>query len=265
MLLPRVLTAAAGLPIVVVLVLLGGVPFAVPLALVLAVATLEFCQAAGYSLWQPETLLGAALAAALVPAAYGNADLRTAILAGAIAVALLAAVLRADVAPAPRPPLWLVLPAALLWIGWLGLHLLLLRRLAQGGRWVLLLLFAVFATDTGAYAVGRVLGRHKLAPRVSPAKTIEGAIGGLVCSVAACVALDYLLDLPRKPILFVGLGVALGLAAELGDLAESAVKRRLGVKDMGHIIPGHGGVLDRLDSILFAGAVVYYIVRWAIL
>ncbi len=265
MLLPRLLTAAVGLPIVVALVLLGGVPFAAVLALILAIATLEFCQAAGYGVRQPETLLGAALAAALVPAAYGNADLRLAVLAGVVALSLLAAVFRADVTPTPRPPLWLVLPAALLWIGWLGLHLLLLRRLSQGGRWLLLLMLGVFATDTGAYAVGRLLGRHKLAPRVSPAKTIEGAIGGLVCSVAASVALDYLLDLPHKPILIVALGLALGLAAELGDLAESAVKRRLGVKDMGRLFPGHGGVLDRLDSVLFAGAVVYYIVRWAIL
>jgi phosphatidate cytidylyltransferase len=264
-LLTRLLTAAVGLPIVVALVLLGGVPFAVALALILAVGTLEFCHAAGYNARRPETLLGAALTAALVPAAYGNADLRLAVMAGAIAVALLAAVARADVTPAPRPPLWLVLPAALLWVGWLGLHLLLLRRIAQGGGWLLLLLLGVFATDTGAYAVGRLLGRHKLAPRVSPAKTVEGALGGLVCSVLACVALDYLLDLPRKPILIAGLGLALGLAAELGDLAESAVKRRLGVKDMGQLVPGHGGVLDRLDSVLFAGAVVYYIVRWAIL
>lgn len=265
MLLHRLLTAAIGLPIVIALVLLGGVPFAVALALVLAVAAIELCQATGYTPREPGPPLAGALSAALVPAAYGNADLRLAILAGAIALPLLLAIARADVTPAPRPPLWLVLPAAVLWIGWLGLHLLLLRRLSQGGRWLLLLLLGVFATDTGAYAVGRLLGRHRLAPRVSPAKTVEGAIGGLVCAVIACVALDTLLDLPGKPILIVVLGLALGLAAELGDLAESAVKRRLGVKDMGHLFPGHGGVLDRLDSILFAGAVVYYIVRWAIL
>ena len=265
MLLQRLLTAAIGLPIVIALVLIGGAPFAIGLALVLAFATAEFCQAAGYKLRDPGTLLGAALSAALVPAAYGNADLRLAIVAGAIGLPLLLAVARADVAPTPRPPIWLVLPAAVLWIGWLGLHLLLLRRLAQGGRWQLLLLLGVFATDTGAYAVGRLLGRHKLAPRVSPAKTVEGAIGGIVCAVGATLALDYLLDLPHKPILIVGLGFVLGLAAELGDLAESAVKRRLGVKDMGRLFPGHGGLLDRLDSVLFAGAVVYYIVRWAIL
>jgi len=264
-LLPRLLTAAIGLPIVIALVLIGGVPFAVALALVLAVATIEFCQAAGHGAREPETWLGAALTAALVPAAYGHADLRAAILVAAVALPLLAAVARADVTPDPRPPIWLVLPAAMLWIGWLGLHLLLVRRLTQGGRWLLLLLLGVFATDSGAYAIGRLLGRHKLAPRVSPAKTVEGAIGGLLCAVGSTVALDYLLDLPHKPILIVLLGAAAGLAAQLGDLAESAVKRRLGVKDMGRLFPGHGGMLDRLDSILFAGAVLYYVVRWAIL
>jgi len=264
-LLPRLLTAAVGLPVVIALVLIGGIPFAVALALLLAVGVFEFCHAAGYGSRRPEVWLGAALAAALVPAVYGNTDLRAGILAATAMLALLAAVARADVTPDQRPPIWLVLPAAMLWIGWLGVHLLLVRRLAQGGRWLLLLLLAVFATDTGAYAVGRLLGRHKLAPRVSPAKTVEGAIGGMLCAAGATVALNYLLGLPHKPILITALGVAIGLAAELGDLAESAVKRRLGVKDMGRLFPGHGGVLDRLDSILFAGAVLYYIVRWAIL
>jgi phosphatidate cytidylyltransferase len=264
-LLPRLLTAAIGLPVLVALTLIGGVPFAVALALVLAIATIEFCTAAGYSVREPEVWLGATLAAALVPATYGNADLRAAILSATIMLALLAAVVRADVTPGPRPAIWLVLPTALLWIGWLGVDLLLVRRLAQGERWFLLLLLGVFATDTGAYAVGRLFGRHKLAPRVSPAKTIEGAIGGLLFGAGAIVALDYLLGLPHKPILIVALGLAVGVAAELGDLAESVVKRRLGVKDMGHLFPGHGGVLDRLDSLLFAGAVLYYLVRWAIL
>jgi phosphatidate cytidylyltransferase len=152
-----------------------------------------------------------------------------------------------------------------LYVGWLGQHLELVRRLPHGERWMLLLLLGTFATDTGAYAVGRLIGKHKLAPRVSPAKTVEGAIGGIAFAIGAVVALDYLLALPHDPVRFVALGMAIAVAAEAGDLAESAVKRRLGVKDMGRLFPGHGGVLDRLDSVLFVGAVVYYVVKWVII
>jgi len=159
----------------------------------------------------------------------------------------------------------LVVPFVVLYVGWLGQHLLLVRRLHDGLAWTLLLLLATFATDTGAYAAGRLLGRHKLAPRVSPAKTVEGAVGGLVMAVVAVVALDYLLELPHRLPMMIVLGLAVGAAAELGDLAESLIKRRLGVKDMGHLFPGHGGVLDRLDSLLFVAPVLYYFVRWAIM
>lgn len=264
MLRQRLLTAAVGLPIVLALVLIGGAPFAVALAALIAAGVVEFCHAAGYGWRRPETLLGAALAAGFVPAVYAHPDVRMALLAGAIALPLLAAVWRADVTPGPGLPAWLVLPAATLYIGWLGQHLLLVRRLAQGERWLLLLLLGTFATDTGAYAIGRLFGRRKLAPHVSPAKTVEGAAGGLAFAVVAVVALAALLALPGRPILIVLLGVVVAVAAELGDLCESAVKRRLGVKDMGRIFPGHGGVLDRLDSVLFVGVVLYYYVRWAI-
>ncbi len=265
MLRQRLATAAAGIPILVAAILLGGPIFAALLMLLIAAGSLEFCHAAGFNPRQPEAILTAGIAAALIPAAYGNHDIESGLLVAAIVLPLLAAVIRADILPRPELPAWLVLPAAVLWIGWLGQHLLLIRRFPQGERWLLLLLLGTFATDTAAYAVGKLLGRHQLASRVSPAKTIEGAAGGLAGAVIAVVALDYLLDLPHSPPLIVLLGVALGVAAQLGDLAESAVKRRFGVKDMGRIFPGHGGVLDRLDSVLFAGVVLHYFVRWLII
>ncbi len=265
MLRQRLATAAVGLPLLIAVILIGGPPFAAVLALLIAAGCLEFSHAAGYDWRSPEAIITAGIAAAFVPAAYGNHDIMTGLLAAAIVVPLVSAVVRADVLPRPALPAWLVLPTAALWIGLLGQHLLLVRRLPQGERWMVLLLLGTFATDTAAFAAGRLLGRHKLAPRVSPAKTVEGAIGGLLGAVAAVVALDYVLGLPHNPPLFVLLGVLLAVAAQLGDLAESAVKRRFGVKDMGRVLPGHGGVLDRLDSVLFAALVLYYFVRWLII
>jgi phosphatidate cytidylyltransferase len=104
-----------------------------------------------------------------------------------------------------------------------------------------------------------------MAPRVSPAKTWEGAAGGLIAAIAAVCALIALLALPGQPWQAALLGLLVGVAAEIGDLAESLIKRRLRIKDMSRLIPGHGGVLDRLDSLLFVGPVLYFFVRWVIL
>lgn len=139
-------------------------------------------------------------------------------------------------------------------------HIILLRGLNQGIYLTFLAIGLTWATDTGAYFVGRALGRHKLAPLVSPNKTVEGAIGGILVAVAAALAAARLL--PDKSlsagIMFV-LAIAVGISAQLGDLVESALKRFAGVKDSGWLIPGHGGVLDRFDSILFSIPAVYYI------
>lgn len=264
MLRQRLATAAVGLPLLIAVVLAGGPLFAAVLALCLGIGCLEFCHAAGFDPRRPEALAAALLAAAFVPAVYVHPDVEAGLLVATVALPLLAAVARADIEPGSALPAWLALPAAALYVGFLGHYLLLVRRLPHGLEWTLLLLLGTFATDTGAYAIGRLLGRHKLAPRVSPGKTIEGAVGGLVAAVAAVVALDYLLELPQNPPLIVVLGLVVGIAGQIGDLCESAVKRRFGVKDMGQLMPGHGGLLDRLDSLLFVGPVLYFFVRWLI-
>jgi len=118
--------------------------------------------------------------------------------------------------------------------------------------WILYVLGVVWGGDTAAYFAGRSLGKHKLHPKVSPKKTIEGAVGGLVGSVGAGFLMVGLLDLPLpawKTALF---AVAGGALAQLGDLSESLVKRACGVKDSGTILPGHGGMLDRTDGVIFA-------------
>jgi phosphatidate cytidylyltransferase len=119
----------------------------------------------------------------------------------------------------------------------------------------------VMMTDTGAYYTGRSLGRHKLAPRISPGKTIEGSVGGFITAVLAGVAckLVFFNEIPLLHVL--ALGGVIGSVSQVGDLAESLLKRGAGVKDSGSIFPGHGGMLDRVDSILFSAPILYYYSR----
>lgn len=126
----------------------------------------------------------------------------------------------------------------------------------RGGFLLLFMLGIIWAADIGAYAAGRLLGRHKLAPQVSPGKTVEGFFGGLGAVAVVGVLGSRALELPQNPVLPLFLLVALtALASVLGDLFESMVKRQAGVKDSGTLLPGHGGLLDRLDSLLAAGPV----------
>jgi phosphatidate cytidylyltransferase len=139
---------------------------------------------------------------------------------------------------------------------------LLQRDLPQGPLWVTVTIAVTFANDTGAYFTGRALGRHKLAPAISPGKTVEGAIGGLVggtgMMLLARATFFPMLTLADA----LAIGVASGVLGPSGDLLESLLKRAAGAKDSGRLIPGHGGVLDRIDALLFVGAYVFVHARF---
>jgi phosphatidate cytidylyltransferase len=154
------------------------------------------------------------------------------------------------------------------YVGWFAAHMVLLRGVPRfGPGLVTLLVVEVALSDAGAYLTGTTVGRHKMAPRLSPNKTWEGAVGGFVFTLAGA-ALFYLLStatgweafpnwgLPR----YLYIGAILSLVGQVGDLAESSLKRSAGVKDSGALFPGHGGVLDRGDGYLFAAPVLYYMV-----
>jgi phosphatidate cytidylyltransferase len=259
---PRLATAAVGIPVILLLILAGGLPFTVAVAIVLAVGAGELCHAAGVTLRDPQLWIAGTGAGLLALAADSGADTRFAVLAGTVAASLVALVVNADVQGGFGR--WAAAIAGVTYIGVLGAHLVRLRLLDDGRAWLLLMLFTTFATDTGAFAVGRTIGGRRLAPRVSPGKTVSGAVGGLAAGALACVALNYALRLDEHPAGMALLGAAVAVAGQAGDLAESLLKRSLGVKDMGRIFPGHGGVLDRLDSILFTAPLVYFVVRWII-
>ena len=129
-----------------------------------------------------------------------------------------------------------------------------LHALSPAQGWILVLVLGVWSYDTGAYLVGRQFGRHRFLSHISPSKTIEGLVGGLVATTAVTCLL--LAGVGQNPLGGLALGPVLGLAAQAGDLAESMLKRAAGAKDSGTLIPGHGGILDRIDSFLFAGPVV---------
>lgn len=146
-----------------------------------------------------------------------------------------------------------------LYVGWPLAHLELLRFLPEGRAWLIFAIACTWATDTGAYITGQLWGRHKLAPRISPGKTIEGSLGALVITVLAGGIVEMTAGLPVS---FVGtllVALLLSVTAQAGDLAESYIKRVGGAKDSGRLIPGHGGLLDRIDGLLWVIVATYYL------
>lgn len=159
---------------------------------------------------------------------------------------------------------WFALVTGIVLLGWVGGHFFLLRGLPDDGwRWTVLALMSIWTADMAAYGVGKwmagtILGRHALAPRLSPKKTVEGYVGGILIGTAVTIGVAAILDLPLLLAAIAGLLVSvLGL---FGDLSISMLKREAGIKDSGKIFPGHGGALDRSDSLIWAVAIVYYLV-----
>ena len=150
------------------------------------------------------------------------------------------------------------------YVAGLGVHIAFLRALPDGIFWVFVLLAATWLNDTSAYFVGHLWGRHRIAPNVSPGKTWEGWLGGVLGSTLGVFFFWWLLSNPLsigEALVLVGIASIFG---PLGDLAESLLKRATGIKDSGQLIPGHGGILDRIDALLFNGALFYYFAVWAI-
>ena len=136
-------------------------------------------------------------------------------------------------------------------------------RVLSDGEWLVLFLALVtWASDTGAYYAGTLWGKHLLAPKISPKKTVEGLLGGIGLAVVVALLAQVWFVRQLQPMDTVILGVVLTGAGLFGDLWESAIKRRVGVKDSGSILPGHGGMLDRIDSLLFTAPAFYYYVTW---
>jgi len=156
---------------------------------------------------------------------------------------------------------WAWTIAGILYIGWLLSFMVALRIMDDGRGWIFLAILCTFASDISAYLTGKFFGRHKLAPYISPNKTREGAVGGVAGSVILSIAVAVLFNLPVTYWQAAILGVLISIVGQLGDLVKSLFKRNMEVKDSGNVLPGHGGFLDRMDSLAFAGVTVYYFVE----
>jgi len=243
-LLTRILSALVLLPVVLGLLYMGGLGFALLLALAAILMAGEWDRLTGGAGYGP---LGVALALALLVTLalgyFGHADLALLVLLPAALV--LVGLSRVD----GRAMIWPVL--GLFWLALPCLGLLWLRMGDDGMLAVSWLFLAVWSCDTGAYFAGHGIGGPKLAPRISPKKTWSGLLGGMLLAAVASALLAIVLE-QREPLLFAVLGALLALISQCGDLAESALKRHFNVKDSGALIPGHGGILDRVDGVLFA-------------
>jgi phosphatidate cytidylyltransferase len=144
------------------------------------------------------------------------------------------------------------------YVGFLLPHFIWIRHGLEGAAWVFFIFLVAMLGDTAGYVVGRIWGTHKLIPHISPGKTIEGSLGSVFGNVCGA-GLAWLWLLPHHSFLeLFFLGIGTGFLAQVGDLCESAVKRAFGAKDSGQLLPGHGGILDRIDSLLFPAAFIYY-------
>ncbi len=146
------------------------------------------------------------------------------------------------------------------YVVFLSFHVALVEQTGEFGILVWLIFLTAFGTDSMAYFTGYAIGKHKLAPKISPKKTIEGSVGGILGSVLLCGLFGYFV-IPRLLLHCIIIGALGGVISQFGDLTASIFKRKMGIKDYGNLIPGHGGILDRFDSVLFTAPMVYYYIE----
>ncbi len=262
----RLLTAAIGLPLLIAVIWLGGWPFAVVAGVIALLASAEFVHGWLFPSMPMRAVLPqlSTFSASAVMVTGAHADWRFVLVGLGFAVIFAAMGYSRTNVFGPRKP-WRVLSWCLIYIGLLLSTLVLIRDAEDGRSWILLGILSTFSVDTGAYAVGKLTGRHKMAPAISPGKTWEGAVGGFAAGVIAVIVLNLLFDTSVSTITVLPLALFLPIAAEAGDLFESWMKRRMGVKDASGLLPGHGGFMDRLDSILVVMPLLYLFLRLRVL
>ncbi len=270
----RVASGVLFVPLLMLLAWVGGVPFLLFTGLQVMLGMIEFYGMVRTKGHEPDVPLGLLAALALLAFSYRPATPHAAFLATASVLLLLAWGLRRAEKGGVLESLSTT-AFGVMYVGWLSSHFVLLRELpwraglgyADGARFVLYAFLVTWSCDTGAYATGRLFGRHRLWEKVSPKKTVEGAIGGFAFAVlGAWVGHVWFMhsrggDPWLRPWDALAIGVLVGVCGQVGDLVESMLKRDTSSGDSSDIIPGHGGILDRFDSLYFGAPIVYYYLR----
>lgn len=259
----RVITILWSVPILIAAIWFGTPWFTILAAVWGLLSTFEFYKMVTAAKVEPLTVFGLIWTVLFIIHRHFEYEFLTQILlSSAVIIPLIFVLVRRQKEDAFSVWAWTM--AGIFYIGWLLSYFVALRILDDGRGWAFLALFTIFGSDTAAYLTGRVLGRHRLAPNISPRKTWEGAIGGILGGIILSLIITLACQLPISYWQAIILGIAVSIAGQVGDLVESLLKRNMGVKDSGRLLPGHGGFLDRTDSIVFAGIVVYYYVIWAV-
>ena len=263
----RAISAAVLVPVLLLVLAIGGPAIAAAVALATTLAASEvfrLLRSAGYATF---SALGTALSLVVVlDAAFPGVLEGSGLLLGAVGIVLVAVASFSRPDPRDGLSVWMATTFGALYVSLLSFVIRLgqsapglptdapIHWLGSERGWILLLVLAVWSYDTGAYLVGRTFGRTRFLTHISPSKTIEGLIGGVVATTIAVGLLLFALG--QSPAHAIALGPLTALAAQAGDLAESTIKRAAGARDSGTLIPGHGGILDRVDSFLFAAPIV---------
>ena len=265
--LKRTASAAILLPIVIALIIFGGWPFYIGIAAIIGIGAKEFSSLFHQShKYDPSNLLiiSGAVLLILSRAIWGFAGSES-LLTLLILAAMTIHIIHRERGNVNAVIDFCITTAGIFYVGWLGAYIISLRALPDGEWWLILSLGAVWLADAGAFFIGTKFGKHPLAPAISPKKSWEGYIGGVISATLLTPLVAWLLQGYAPAITIVNgfiLGITLGALAPIGDLGISMIKRYFNAKDSGNLIPGHGGALDRLDSLLWAVALSYQLITW---
>jgi len=264
MLAKRLIVAIILIPIGVTLIKLGGWPLTIFISLLLGVAAWEFCHLfihAGYAPATPLVVTGViALTISRLASGFEHEDLIFTIV---VLIGMSYHLVAYERGRNTSAMDFVISIGGVVYLGVLGSHLISLRLLPDGLWWFMLVMPVTWLADSAAFFIGSRFGKHKIAPRLSPKKSWEGYIGGIMVGILSGILFSLLWGLV-SPVMTIGRGIIVGVVLSvfptLGDFGESMLKRQIGVKDSGNLLPGHGGLLDRLDSWIWAAAIGYYLV-----
>lgn len=262
--LKRTISALVLLPVLIILIVVGGLPLKIAIAIISFIGLHEFYRAfSGKD--RPEHIIGYAFTAVYLifmkQIIFGSNIFNIFVAFFLLGMLTYLVVFHAKT----NIEEIFVTFFGFFYVCFLVSHIYLTREFTNGQFFVWLIFLCAFGCDTGAYLVGMTMGKHKLIPDLSPKKTIEGAIGGVITATVLCIVFAVVVDHKfaisgvNTLLLCTLTGVIGSILSQIGDLAASAMKRYTGIKDFGNVIPGHGGILDRFDSVLFTAPAVYYL------